>query len=63
MNTTRETTPGLAKSDWSESPSLIPEQHSGERFYPTGAIAFFVGLVLLCLLIWFGIYFLMLARI
>lgn len=33
-----------------------------EKFFPTGAIAFFVGLVLLCLAIWFGIYFLMLER-
>jgi hypothetical protein len=34
-----------------------------EKFYPSGAIAFFVALVLLCLVIWFGIYFLMLERI
>jgi hypothetical protein len=34
-----------------------------EKFIPSGAIAFFILLVLLCLVIWFGIYFLMLERI
>lgn len=34
-----------------------------EKFYPTGAIAFFIALVLLCLVIWFGIYFIMLDRV
>lgn len=33
-----------------------------EKFIPKGAIAFFVLLILLCLVIWFGIYFLMLQR-
>jgi Cytochrome c oxidase subunit IIa family len=33
-----------------------------EKFKPKGAIAFFAVLVLLCLIIWFGIYFLMLQR-
>jgi hypothetical protein len=40
--------------------------HSGEpmeKFFPSGAIFFFILLVALCLLIWFGIYFLMLDRI
>lgn len=32
------------------------------RFRPRGAIAFFVLLVILGLIIWFGIYFLMLKR-
>ena len=32
------------------------------EFKPQGAIAFFVVLVALCLVIWFGIYFLMLQR-
>jgi hypothetical protein len=32
------------------------------KFKPKGAIAFFAVLVLLCLIIWFGIYFLMLQR-
>ncbi|HEU4575803.1 MAG TPA: cytochrome c oxidase subunit 2A [Chitinophagaceae bacterium] len=35
---------------------------SREKFTPRGAIAFFILLVLLCLAIWFGIYFLMLER-
>lgn len=34
-----------------------------KKFYPTGAIAFFVALVILCLVIWFGIYFIMLDRV
>ena len=34
-----------------------------KKFYPTGAIAFFIALVILCLLIWFGIYFIMLDRV
>ncbi len=31
-------------------------------FKPTGAIAFFALLIVLCLVIWYGIYFLMLQR-
>ena len=31
-----------------------------QKFFPSGAIAFFVVLVTLGLIIWFGIYFLML---
>ncbi|HKH60912.1 MAG TPA: hypothetical protein VKA49_08780 [Flavitalea sp.] len=34
-----------------------------EKFYPTGAIAFFIALVILCLAIWFSIYFIMLDRV
>ncbi|MBE7172924.1 MAG: cytochrome c oxidase subunit 2A [Williamsia sp.] len=33
-----------------------------EQFFPHGAVAFFVLFVALCLVIWYGIYFLMLAR-
>jgi hypothetical protein len=33
-----------------------------ENFKPTGAIAFFVLLIILGLIIWFGIFFLMLSR-
>jgi hypothetical protein len=33
-----------------------------EDFKPTGAIAFFVALIILGLIIWFGIFFLMLSR-
>ena len=34
-----------------------------ETFFPSGAIAFFIALVILCLVIWFGIYFIMIERI
>jgi hypothetical protein len=34
-----------------------------EQFQPKGAIAFFALLVIVGLIIWFGIYFLMLERI
>lgn len=32
------------------------------KFIPKGAIAFFILLMLLCLAIWFGIYYIMLSR-
>ena len=38
-----------------------PDQFD-QNFKPKGAIAFFVLLVILGLIIWFGIYFLMLKR-
>jgi hypothetical protein len=34
-----------------------------DNFFPSGGIAFFVALILLCLAIWFGIYFLMIDRV
>lgn len=40
-----------------------PDQQFDQNFKPKGAIAFFVLLVILGLIIWFGIYFLMLERI
>lgn len=40
-----------------------PQVKPLEKFFPSGAIAFFILLVVLCLVIWFGIYFLMLERI
>ena len=42
-------------------PSKTPDQFDRD-FKPKGAIAFFVLLVILGLIIWYGIYFLMLAR-
>ena len=33
-----------------------------EKFFPGGAIAFFVCLVILSLIFWYGIYFLMIER-
>jgi hypothetical protein len=32
------------------------------KFFPSGAIAFFILLVILSLLFWYGIYFLMIER-
>ena len=32
------------------------------KFVPKGAMAFFAVLIILCMVIWFGIYFLMLQR-
>lgn len=52
----------------SHSPEQLPPEHGSElaekdhKFFPSGAIAFFILLVALCLIIWFGIYFLMLER-
>ncbi|HET6999660.1 MAG TPA: hypothetical protein VFI33_00035 [Puia sp.] len=40
-----------------------PDQAFDKNFKPKGAITFFVLLVLLGMLIWYGIYFLMLERI
>lgn len=42
---------------------LAEEKAFDEKFRPRGAMAFFVLLVLLGLIIWFGIYFLMLSRV
>jgi len=35
---------------------------NGEKFYPRGAIAFFVGLVIFYALLWLAIYGLMVTR-
>ncbi|MBC7905008.1 MAG: cytochrome c oxidase subunit 2A [Gemmatimonadaceae bacterium] len=42
-------------------PEKVPPQPT-PAFFPAGAIAFFILLVALCLVIWFGIYFLMIQR-
>ena len=42
-------------------PSQTPDQFD-QNFKPKGAVAFFVLLVILGLIIWYGIYFLMLER-
>jgi hypothetical protein len=34
-----------------------------EKFIPRGAIAFFIVLLVVCAIIWFGVYFLMLERL
>lgn len=41
---------------------LFNEAEFDRNFKPRGAIAFFILLVILGLIIWYGIYFLMLAR-
>jgi hypothetical protein len=46
-----------------ESKELTPDQQFDRNFKPKGAIAFFGLLVILGLIIWYGIYFLMLERI
>ena len=63
----------LCRSCYTELPSDIfvpikqklPTMESPQnekKFFPKGAIAFFVALVLLSLLFWYGIYFLMIER-
>lgn len=51
----------LPEQDITET-SIVPALEEN-KFYPVGAIAFFVCLVILCLVIWFGIYFIMLDRV
>jgi hypothetical protein len=41
----------------------LPDKNGNEKpFFPGGAIAFFILLVLLSLLFWYGIYYLMIER-
>ncbi|MDP9229251.1 MAG: hypothetical protein M3O67_01105 [Bacteroidota bacterium] len=40
-----------------------PDQQFDQNFKPKGAIAFFILFVILGLIIWYGIYFLMLERV
>ncbi len=54
---TMETTTTAAKVN------IPTEADFDKSFKPKGAIAFFLLLVLLGLIIWFGIYFLMLSRV
>jgi len=42
---------------------ITADQEFDRKFKPKGAIAFFVLLVILGLIIWYGIYFLMLERV
>ena len=46
-----------------ETPVELRPDTFDENFKPRGAIAFFVLLVILGLIIWYGIYFLMLERV
>lgn len=47
----------------SDSTDITAEQQFDKDFKPRGAIAFFILLVILGLIIWYSIYFLMLERI
>lgn len=40
----------------------VSNEISDEKFKPKGAIAFFVVLMLICAVIWFGIYYMQLTR-
>ena len=42
---------------------VSPDEKFDREFKPKGAIAFFILLVVLGLIIWYGIYFLMLERV
>ncbi len=42
--------------------TTIMESPEEKKFFPKGAIAFFIALVILTLLFWYGIYFLMIER-
>jgi hypothetical protein len=41
---------------------VVHEEREDEKFKPKGAIAFFVLLMILCAVIWFGIYYIQLSR-
>jgi hypothetical protein len=43
-------------------PELTEEQEFDRNFKPKGSILFFILLIILGLIIWYGIYFLMLHR-
>jgi hypothetical protein len=43
--------------------STVSEQEFDRNFKPRGAIAFFILLVILGIIIWYGIYLIMAARI
>ena len=60
MKTAQDPVTGFSESP--EEPSLTGAFNE-PKFYPTGAIAFFICLIILCLVIWFGIYFIMLDRV
>jgi hypothetical protein len=46
-----------------EKKKISSDEQFDRDFKPKGAIAFFILLVVLGLIIWFGIYFLMLKRV
>jgi Cytochrome c oxidase subunit IIa family len=42
--------------------TVVVHEEIEEKFKPKGAIAFFVVLILICAVIWFGIYYIALSR-
>lgn len=64
MSANQDTVTGLSEVTELKLPERTKATPFNEKkFYPTGAIAFFIALVILCLVIWFGIYFIMLDRV
>ena len=64
MNTAHDPVKGFTEITKQEiTETTIIGSLEEKKFYPTGAIAFFIALVILCLVIWFGIYFIMLDRV
>lgn len=53
----------MTKADGRWEPPTNSDEQFDKNFKPKGAFAFFILLVILGLIIWFGIYFLMLERI
>ncbi|MFL5739145.1 MAG: cytochrome c oxidase subunit 2A [Flavisolibacter sp.] len=53
----------LVQSPSPETLSKKEVRFDEKNFFPSGAVAFFVVLIALGLITWFGIYFLMLERI
>ena len=45
-----------------EDDEVHDKQGKSEKFFPAGAIVFFICLVVLSLLFWYGIYILMIER-
>lgn len=44
------------------SQNMNPVAEQEKKFVPKGAIAFFIILILICLAIWYGIYYIMYTR-
>jgi hypothetical protein len=54
----------LLEKKTSIAPPRVKEEDAFDKsFKPVGATAFFIALVILGLIIWYGIYFLMLERV
>jgi hypothetical protein len=50
-------------NNFRDLPDLPDDPQFDQQFRPKGAITFFILLVILGLIIWYGIYFLMLERV